>query len=113
MAAKDVATGKEQHIVISGASGLNKADVDRLVKDAEAHAQEDQKRREEIDARNAEEARAYAEKNAATAQSNDAVPGSEQRGLATSRMAREWMQRKGCPRLETCRPETVERAEEE
>jgi molecular chaperone DnaK len=64
VAAKDVATGKEQKIVISGASGLSKSDVDKLVKDAEAHAQEDQKRREEIEARNAEEARAYAEKKA-------------------------------------------------
>jgi len=52
VSAKDVATGKEQKITISGSSGLNKDDVDRMVKDAEAHAAEDQSRRELIDARN-------------------------------------------------------------
>ena len=40
--AKDVATGKEQKITISGSSGLSKGDVERMVKDAEAHAAEDQ-----------------------------------------------------------------------
>ena len=57
--AKDVATGKEQKITISGSSGLNKADVDRMVKDAEAHAAEDQARRELIDARNQADTLAY------------------------------------------------------
>ena len=50
--AKDVATGKEQKITISGSSGLNKDEVDRMVKDAEAHAAEDTTRREVVDARN-------------------------------------------------------------
>ena len=50
--AKDVATGKEQRIAITGASGLNKDEVDRMVKDAQAHAAEDKGRRELIDARN-------------------------------------------------------------
>jgi molecular chaperone DnaK len=50
--AKDVATAKEQKITISGASGLSKDDVDRMVKDAESHVSEDQSRRELIDARN-------------------------------------------------------------
>ncbi len=57
--AKDVATGKEQKITISGSSGLNKDDVDRMVKDAEAHAAEDQARRELIDARNQADTLAY------------------------------------------------------
>jgi molecular chaperone DnaK len=52
VSAKDVATGKEQKITIAGSSGLNKDDVDRMVKDAEAHASEDKTRRELIDARN-------------------------------------------------------------
>ena len=52
VSAKDVATGKEQKITIAGSSGLNKDDVDRMVKDAEAHAAEDKTRRELIDARN-------------------------------------------------------------
>jgi len=52
VSAKDVATGKEQTITIAGSSGLNKDDVDRMVKDAAAHAAEDKTRRELIDARN-------------------------------------------------------------
>ena len=58
--AKDVATGKEQKITISGSSGLGKGDVERMVKDAEAHAAEDQSRRELIDARNQADSLAYA-----------------------------------------------------
>jgi molecular chaperone DnaK len=57
--AKDVATGKEQKITISGSSGLGKEDVERMVKDAEAHAAEDRTRRELIDARNQADALAY------------------------------------------------------
>jgi molecular chaperone DnaK len=57
--AKDVATGTEQKITIAGSSGLNKADVDRMVKDAEAHAAEDVVRRELIDARNQADTLAY------------------------------------------------------
>ena len=59
VSAKDVATGKEQKITISGSSGLNKDDVDRMVKDAEAHAAEDKTRRELIDARNQADSLAY------------------------------------------------------
>jgi molecular chaperone DnaK len=59
VSAKDVATGKEQKITISGSSGLNKDDVERMVKDAEAHAAEDQTRRELIDARNQADSLAY------------------------------------------------------
>jgi molecular chaperone DnaK len=59
VAAKDMATGKEQKITISGSSGLSKEEVDRMVKDAEGHAAEDQKRRELIDARNQADSLAY------------------------------------------------------
>jgi molecular chaperone DnaK len=57
--AKDMATGKEQKITISGSSGLSKADVDRMVKDAQSHASEDQERRDVIDARNQADSLAY------------------------------------------------------
>jgi len=57
--ARDVATGKEQKITISGSSGLSTVDVERMVKDAEAHASEDALRRELIDARNQADALAY------------------------------------------------------
>ena len=57
--AKDMATGKEQKITISGSSGLSKDDVDRMVKDAQSHAAEDQARRDLIDARNQADSLAY------------------------------------------------------
>jgi len=50
--AKDTATGKEQKITITYSSGLAKDEIDRMVKDAESHAEEDKKRRQEIEARN-------------------------------------------------------------
>ncbi len=50
--AKDRGTGKEQKITISGGSALSKDEIERMVKDAEMHAEEDKKRREETEARN-------------------------------------------------------------
>ena len=57
--AKDMATGKEQKITISGSSGLSKDDVDRLVKEAQSHASDDQAKRDLIDARNQADSLAY------------------------------------------------------
>ena len=68
--ATDKATGKEQKITISGASGLAKDDVNRLVKEAEANAAEDAKQREEVDTRNRAEAEAYQKEQAAKAAQN-------------------------------------------
>src|SRR6059036_3952182 len=59
VAAKDMATGREQKITITASSGLSKEEVDRLVKDAQGHAAEDQQRRELIDARNEADSLAY------------------------------------------------------
>ncbi|PRY58271.1 molecular chaperone DnaK [Knoellia remsis] len=50
--AKDRGTGKEQKITISGGSALSKEEIDRMVKDAEQHADEDKKRREELETKN-------------------------------------------------------------
>src|SRR3712207_924964 len=52
VSAKDKATGKEQQIRIQAKSGLSESDIERMVKDAEAHAEEDRKRRETVEARN-------------------------------------------------------------
>jgi molecular chaperone DnaK len=52
VSAKDIGTGKQQAITITGHSGLDEKEIDRMVKDAEAHSDEDRKRREVIDARN-------------------------------------------------------------
>ena len=59
VSAKDRATSKEQKITITGSSGLSKDEVDRMMKDAELHAEEDRKRREQIEARNRGEQAAY------------------------------------------------------
>ncbi|RRD48405.1 molecular chaperone DnaK [Arachnia propionica] len=50
--AKDLATGKEQSMTVTGGSALAKEDIDRMVRDAEAHAEEDRKRRESVERRN-------------------------------------------------------------
>ena len=52
VSAKDLGTGKEQSIQIQSSSGLDDSEIDRMVKDAEAHAEEDKKERERIDSRN-------------------------------------------------------------
>src|SRR5580765_1853205 len=52
VSAKDLGTGKEQKITITASSGLSKDEVDRMMKDAESHAEEDKRRREDIEARN-------------------------------------------------------------
>jgi len=52
VSAKDQGTGKEQKIAITASSGLSKDEVDRMMKDAESHAEEDKKRREDIETRN-------------------------------------------------------------
>src|SRR6476620_403100 len=52
VSAKDLGTGKEQKITITASSGLNKDEIDRMVKDASAHSEEDRKRREEIESKN-------------------------------------------------------------
>jgi molecular chaperone DnaK len=60
VSAKDRGTGKEQKITITASSGLSKDEVDRMMRDAESHAEEDKKRREEIEARNKADQAVYA-----------------------------------------------------
>ena len=57
--AKDKGTGKEQQITISGSTALSDDEVDRMVKDAESHAEEDKKRKDEIEIRNQTDSLAY------------------------------------------------------
>ena len=57
--AQDKESGKEQKITISGSTQLSKEDIDRMVADAQAHSDEDRKRREEIEARNTADSMAY------------------------------------------------------
>jgi len=60
VSAKDRGTGKEQKITITASSGLSKEEVERMMKEAEAHAEEDRRRREEIETRNRADQAVYA-----------------------------------------------------
>ncbi|MCX7818491.1 MAG: molecular chaperone DnaK [Kiritimatiellae bacterium] len=64
VSAKDLGTGKEQKITITASSGLDKAEIERLVREAEAHAAEDQRRREEVETRNQADSLAYSTEKA-------------------------------------------------
>jgi molecular chaperone DnaK len=76
VSAKDLGTAKEQKIEIKGGSGLDEAEVDRMIKDAEAHAAEDRRQRELAEARNVAENAAYqAEKQ--VAELGDQLSGSD------------------------------------
>jgi molecular chaperone DnaK len=83
VSAKDRATGKEQKITITSSSGLSKEEVDKLVKEAQSHASEDQKRRELIDARNEADAVAYGVEKT-LAEHRDHIPESERSRLESA-----------------------------
>jgi molecular chaperone DnaK len=59
VSAKDMATGKEQSIQITASSGLSKEEIDKLIKDAELHAEDDKKKKELVEARNSADALIY------------------------------------------------------
>ena len=59
VSAKDNGTGKEQKITITSSSGLNKDDIDKMVKEAESHADDDKRKREEIEAKNRADSTVY------------------------------------------------------
>jgi molecular chaperone DnaK len=59
VSAKDLGTGKEQKITITSSSGLNKDDIDKMVRDAESHADDDRRKQEEIETRNKADSTVY------------------------------------------------------
>src|SRR5205814_6596697 len=59
VSAKDLGTGKEQKITITSSSGLSKDDINKMVKEAESHSDEDKRKREEIETRNHADSLAY------------------------------------------------------
>ena len=59
VSAKDLGTGKEQHITITSSTNMSKDDIDKAVKDAEAHAEEDKKQKEEVEVRNQTDSLCY------------------------------------------------------
>jgi molecular chaperone DnaK len=76
VSAKDKATGKEQSIVIKASSGLSDAEVERMVKDAEAHAEEDKKFHELVSARNQADAAIHSAEKVLR-EGGDKVPAAE------------------------------------
>ncbi len=76
VSAKDMGTGKEQSMTISGGSALPKEEIERMVREAEAHAEEDKKRIEEIEVRNTAEQLVYSTEKF-LADSGDKVPAAE------------------------------------
>ena len=83
VSAKDRGTGKEQSMTISGGSALSKEDIERMVKDAEAHADEDRRRREEAETRNSAEQLVYSTEKFVS-DNTDKLP---EDGVATVRTA--------------------------
>ncbi len=80
VSAKDRGTGKEQKITITSSSGLDKKEVEKFVKDAEAHSSDDKKRREAIEAKNALDALVYSTEKLVD-ESGEKVPESEKESV--------------------------------
>ncbi|MBI2709887.1 MAG: molecular chaperone DnaK [Actinobacteria bacterium] len=83
VSAKDRGTGKEQSMTITGQSSLSKDDIDRMVRDAEAHAEEDRRRREEADVRNNAENLVY-QTEKVLREHGDKVPGDEKANVESA-----------------------------
>jgi molecular chaperone DnaK len=83
VSAKDLATNKEQGMTITGGSGLSKDEIDRMMADAEAHAEEDRKRREDAEIRNTGEAQQFATEKF-LAENGDKLPDDKRSELETA-----------------------------
>ena len=84
--AKDLGTGKEQKIVITASSGLSKEEVERLVKDAEAHASEDAAKKEAVDTKNRAEAAVY-ETEKFLKDNSDKIPSDKKMGIENAKQS--------------------------
>ncbi|MFZ4669972.1 MAG: Hsp70 family protein, partial [Microthrixaceae bacterium] len=83
VSAKDRATGKEQSITITGQSSLSKDQIDQMVRDADAHAEEDKRRKEEADARNRADTLVYQTEKLLSEQ-GDKVPAEEKANVESA-----------------------------
>ncbi|TQS40988.1 molecular chaperone DnaK [Cryptosporangium phraense] len=81
VSAKDLATSREQKMVISGGSALNKDEIDRMMRDAEAHAEEDKQRREQAEVRNVAESLQY-QTEKFLAENGDKIPADKKTELS-------------------------------
>jgi len=80
VSAKDLGTGKEQKIRIETSSGLSEGEIDRMVKEAESHAEEDRKKKEEISVKNQADSLIYTMEKTLN-EVGDKLPGSEKSGI--------------------------------
>jgi molecular chaperone DnaK len=80
VSAKDLGTGKEQSMVISGGTALGKDDINQMIKDAEAHAEEDRRKREEAETRNTADQLAWQTENLLKEQ-GDKVPADDRQKI--------------------------------
>jgi len=80
VAAQDKATGKEQSMTITGQSALGKDDIERMVRDAEAHAEDDRRRREEAEVRNTADTLVY-QTDKPLREQGDKIEGSEKEAV--------------------------------
>ena len=105
VSAKDLGTGKEQSIRITASSGLSKEEIDKMVRDAEAHAAEDKKKRELIEAKNQADSLIY-QTEKSLAEMGDKIDAAEkskiESGVAALKKA-----------LESSDAETIKKASEE
>jgi molecular chaperone DnaK len=83
VSAKDKGTGKEQQIRIQASGGLSEADIDKMVKDAEAHAEEDKKRKAQVEAKNHAEALVHSTEKT-LAEHGEKVGEAERRAIETA-----------------------------
>ena len=83
VSAKDMATQKEQKITITASSGLSKDEVDRMMKEAESHAEDDRKRKEEIETRNLSDQAVYASERLVK-DSGDKLPASDRQAIEST-----------------------------
>jgi molecular chaperone DnaK len=85
VSARDKATGKEQQIRIQASGGLSEADIEKMVKDAEAHAEEDKKRKAQVEAKNHAEALVHSTEKALA--EHGSKVGEAERGAIENAMA--------------------------
>jgi molecular chaperone DnaK len=83
VSAKDLGTGKEQKITITGSSGLSKDEVEKMVRDAESHADQDKQRREEIEAKNGLDSMVYSVEKM-LAENRDKISGADVQSLESA-----------------------------
>jgi molecular chaperone DnaK len=83
VSAKDRGTGQEQKITITASSGLNKDEVDRMMREAESHAEEDRKRREDIESRNRADSTVY-EAEKFLRDSGDKLPAGDRQAIESA-----------------------------